>query len=637
MESAQEKPKSKQKPTTPQKHVTVRHKGRPVARLALSPFRDDSGLVALRYEHTKQGEPPIPLPPPQPREKKREIRRPIIVNPPPVPPPQEEHPLFRNQQTQTQTLQTSQTITIRRSQAEPWKRDSGAPTSSSITLRGDEDEEDYIYRKLLEDIADAPSPTLPPMQSPKMDDSSFEAPQELPARKIPPPALKLPVPLSAGRAEIQPPASAPVSVPGPKQTPTQQQQPATTPSSPSPSRLGLRRAVSVSCSSPRSSESPSSPVLPASPSRHLSLTKKLGKKSFGLGSGSSGNEKGKTDTATAAATVGTGISSRVSVVSSGGSKRLRKKRVGVDRAASGAGTVGPASPGAISGPERGSAHCAQQEKPPKWPKTAKRTPETPPQPNAPGAAHGEQASSHSNKNKSTVADTVTSATTLSLSSAPTITTPIPSHSLWDDLDSIAFSKRGSLMLLGRKSDPSKSLPLSLSQVMSSSSAESGPSDCRAGETPNAIEESKPNVSEESENTESPEHKETDKNTSQVPASSSPSSSSSSSTSSSSKSQRDSANVAASPSARDAAKGPEPAVPSIRVSSIDLERESQKVRSLYESGDDLFWEDGGRVSFVERLAPTAEVPSEEDEHAEYGFPVGFIWPRVIPQSADRACA
>jgi hypothetical protein len=53
--------------------------------------------------------------------------------------------------------------------------------------------------------------------------------------------------------------------------------------------------------------------------------------------------------------------------------------------------------------------------------------------------------------------------------------------------------------------------------------------------------------------------------------------------------------------------------------MDVERESQKVRSLYESGDDLNWEDGGRVSFAERLEPTVEVPSEEEENGVYGFP------------------
>jgi hypothetical protein len=43
-----------------------------------------------------------------------------------------------------------------------------------------------------------------------------------------------------------------------------------------------------------------------------------------------------------------------------------------------------------------------------------------------------------------------------------------------------------------------------------------------------------------------------------------------------------------------------------------------VRSLYESGDDLNWEDGARVSYPERLEPTAEVPSEEEENVVYGF-------------------
>ncbi|KAI0479099.1 TBC domain-containing protein [Xylariaceae sp. FL0804] len=49
-------------------------------------------------------------------------------------------------------------------------------------------------------------------------------------------------------------------------------------------------------------------------------------------------------------------------------------------------------------------------------------------------------------------------------------------------------------------------------------------------------------------------------------------------------------------------------PSIRLISAEAEKESQKVRSLYESGEGLNWEDGQG----ERLAPTAEVPSDVDE-------------------------
>ncbi|KAK7977578.1 TBC domain-containing protein [Apiospora saccharicola] len=54
-------------------------------------------------------------------------------------------------------------------------------------------------------------------------------------------------------------------------------------------------------------------------------------------------------------------------------------------------------------------------------------------------------------------------------------------------------------------------------------------------------------------------------------------------------------------------------PSIRVIPVDIERESQKVRSLYEPGG-LNWEDGGRHSALSaRLEPTEEVPSDVDEN------------------------
>lgn len=141
----------------PQKFASVRHKARPPARLAS--FRDDSGLVALRYEQTRQAEPPIPLPPPRnplrisltpsgtgaPR-----TRTAIIVIPPPVAPPQEEHPLFRTQRPAPSHANGA-------GNDNGWKRDSGAPTtSSSITLR-DEHDEDPVFRKLFDHNSDAPS------------------------------------------------------------------------------------------------------------------------------------------------------------------------------------------------------------------------------------------------------------------------------------------------------------------------------------------------------------------------------------------------------------------------------------------------------------------------------------------------
>lgn len=59
-------------------------------------------------------------------------------------------------------------------------------------------------------------------------------------------------------------------------------------------------------------------------------------------------------------------------------------------------------------------------------------------------------------------------------------------------------------------------------------------------------------------------------------------------------------------------------PDIRILSPDIEKESQKVRSLYENSDAINWEDGARFSFCEHLEPTPEVPTEEDSHVSYAF-------------------
>ena len=130
----------------PQRFTSVRQKSRQTARLAA--LRDDTGLVALRYEQTKQAEPPIPLPPP--RNPLRVARphstiplptTPLVIAPPPVPPPQEEHPLFRRQLSQTDGR----------------KRDSAlTPTSSSATIK-DECEEAVVYEKIPDCISDASS------------------------------------------------------------------------------------------------------------------------------------------------------------------------------------------------------------------------------------------------------------------------------------------------------------------------------------------------------------------------------------------------------------------------------------------------------------------------------------------------
>ncbi len=72
------------------------------------------------------------------------------------------------------------------------------------------------------------------------------------------------------------------------------------------------------------------------------------------------------------------------------------------------------------------------------------------------------------------------------------------------------------------------------------------------------------------------------------------------------------------------------VPSIRVISLDVEQESQKVRSLYESGDDISWEDGDgehAASPSEGRALAEEAPSDEEEKIAYGSP--WQTPHCLP--------
>ncbi|KAL6864216.1 rab-GTPase-TBC domain-containing protein [Trichoderma novae-zelandiae] len=54
-------------------------------------------------------------------------------------------------------------------------------------------------------------------------------------------------------------------------------------------------------------------------------------------------------------------------------------------------------------------------------------------------------------------------------------------------------------------------------------------------------------------------------------------------------------------------------PDIRLLASDVDKESQKVRSLYGVGDAINWEDGAttRRSYCEPLEPTPEVPAEDD--------------------------
>jgi len=158
-----------------------------------------------------------------------------------------------------------------------------------------------------------------------------------------------------------------------------------------------------------------------------------------------------------------------------------------------------------------------------------------------------------------------------------ITTLIPEDSLWDDFGTLSFSKRGSIMFGGRS--------FGLTDTAATRAAKD-----QAVSVAKATDSATPN----------PRQRAASEAATLTPG------------------DHDGSNekqASASHANEDA-----PSVPSIRVVSIDVERESQKVRSLYESGDGLKWEDGEPpFGAVERLEPTEEVPSDEEENVAYGFP------------------
>lgn len=459
----------------PHKFGSVRHNMKP---RQLASFRDDSALIAFRYEQTVQAEPPIPLPPP--RNPLRTTVRlsttgtvvPITIIPPPVAPPQEEHPLFRTQPSPS----------VR---SEEWKRDSGlARSSSSATLR-EELEEDVVYQKILDDIADAPS----------VYSGDEQSPSDAPSRVLD-----------------------------------------DTNAAPAPLRLPTVAVTVLPISPTATVESPGEPLPSPTPTRASSISKRLGLvKTFSI--------------------------------RSTGNKRLRKKTVSVDnfdlvkemdRVAS------PDADATANGVVRGSANTQEQQPP----RVARPSPAKEDETTRPSQAVD--------------------------SDFIPITTSIPEDGLWDDFSNLSFSKRGSLMF-GGKTDP-------FAMMMSKPAGDGA--------------ESSPDASESAAAPDPAPHAATDA------AAAGP---------------RSGPAVTAT-SSEDAATEEKPAarileesasLPSIRVVSIDVERESQKVRSLYESGEGLNWQDGGRASYCERLEPTEEVPSDEEENVVYGFPLNAPTSVVVP--------
>lgn len=497
----------------PQKFSSVR-RSRPAARL--TPFRDDTGLIALRYESTVQAEPPIPLPPPRNplRTTTRQSLRiaaslaPVTIVPRPVAPPREQHPLFRVPPSPDPSLD----------ECKSW-RDSGlARSSSSATLRNDY-EDDVVYQKILDAIAD--SPTLPD------HDLSTAVPSPVSVSSIglddaAPAPLKFSV---AGSRKSVPPISAGAS-------------PTSTTPSPSPT-----------------------------PTRASSLSQRLG--------------------------LGKAFSIR-----SAGKKRLQRKSASVeslnvkmstDRVASEDGTTG-------SGDKDDSRSRSPES--PKAPPPSARSP------------HAKEHDAGAGQSQSRTPD---------MDFTP-ITTSIPEDDLWDDFNNLSFSKRGSLMF-GGKTDPLSLFMKPKAPASAEAEAEAAVGDATA---PLPVLATDPNPEPTAAAPPATGDNVTDSTAPPAPAAAP--------TPPSPPPPPTDATSLDPPPARKLKDSP--SLPSIRVVSMDVEKESQKVRSLYESGEGLDWQDGGRLSFCERLEPTEEVPSDGEDNVDAAENVVYGFPLIAPRLCHR---
>lgn len=152
-----------------------------------------------------------------------------------------------------------------------------------------------------------------------------------------------------------------------------------------------------------------------------------------------------------------------------------------------------------------------------------------------------------------------------------INTSIPEGRFLDDIDSLNFSKRGSILFGGKRAvSPPNPAPAPGPSAMQMSPSRPAPAPVPAASSADGVPDPKP------------------------------------------------AAVGLQPTPRDSAR--KLSLPNIRVMSVDTERESQKVRSLYESGDFVNWQDGAPGSPSGEPAESGDqLPSDGEDIVAYGFP------------------
>ncbi|SPJ75158.1 uncharacterized protein FTOL_04889 [Fusarium torulosum] len=634
----------------PSKFGSVRQQKQPTERR--TSLRLDASIVTLRYEKTVPAEPPILIVSRDPARLSRRPssssasshssrHRPIVIVPPGiVAPPAEEHPALRGSSSASASSSSSPTPRASPVSVEEWKRDSGvARNKSTSTIHEEEGEDDYTeaacksripavgstVSSLVSSVMSQPSTTAQRIDDPFVDDNSIFAPLTTtlsdplcvvynPRCTTPPP----PPPPQASHSDTAAPLSLPspaTATPTAPATPTRPSRTAPTvpfsipysecvagrvPSSPTyPPTFGRRSHQSPRHSiqsSPRTSCSSSPPTTsrglsPRSGSRFgifsqmFTPTQPLWR---GTASTSTSNNCGDFSACSSASSTPT--ASAQSTVAAAVPTPEATACATVNATA-----TDPAVPMALTGSELEQTHSSEKEQ---------------------GSSHfwnrSRSASTISNKNSTSTATSVDPTTISSDCDLPfvPIDVSIPCDNLLDDafMNTVSFSNRGSIML---GAQDAALVDGAIQQCsMASTSIDSSSS---ASASTNADTLATPNNDESDAGCATPTPTpSTAAPRSVIPTPTTP-------TTPKSQSQdlprpSDESNDMNNPvkEADDGSPQDPSSTPNILVLAADVEKESQKVRSLYTVGDGSHGEPGKRRSYCERLEPTPEVPSEENE-------------------------
>ncbi|KAF4448727.1 hypothetical protein F53441_7906 [Fusarium austroafricanum] len=589
----------------PSKFGSVRQK-QPERRTSL---RLDPSIVALRYEKTVPAEPPILIVSRDPTRLSRRPssssasshssrHRPIVIVPPGiVAPPAEEHPALRGSASSSPALRTSPVS------VEEWKRDSGvARNKSTSTIHEEEGEDEYTgsdcknkipavgsnVSSLVSSVMSRSSTTIQRMDDPFVDENSIFEPLTLSptdalcvvynARCTTPPPppqvshsdtpLPLPAPATPTRAS-RTASTVPFSIPYSECLPGK------APSSPTNPPASGSRSHKSPCpsiqSSPRTSCSSSPPT----------ISKGLARSGSRFGTFS----QMFTTTPIQPLWRGTASTSPSTSPSSAFSTPTASAQ-STTTATVNAPATDPATAMDLAESELEQSHSSDKEQ---------------------GSSRFWNRSTTSNNSTSnaTSAGTTTISSNNDLPFVP-LDVSIPCESLLDDafMNTVSFSNRGSIML-GTKDAAAIGGAIKQHTMSIDSSSTSTSSSTNADTLATANNDE----SDSGRATPTPTPSTTAPRTT-TPTPTTPSTSKSQTLPRPSDESNDMNN-----SVKGAGDGsPQGLVstPGIRVLAADVEKESQKVRSLYTVGDGSHGEPGKRHSYCERLEPTPEVPSEENE-------------------------